>query len=159
MLGRLPAALFAALFFGALPVWWFSSLDGPVSFSCAGTPWRCEVRRWVFFETKTATYEPARISAESRRQRRRSTSDWRIVFTLPAGTSVFPTDWGLEDERTTAEQLEAARVKGEPLVLERPASPIFWLAVILCVLFIGSGLFIVLGRSDPASIGRGRPDA
>lgn len=159
MLGKLSAALFAALFFGALPVWWFSTLDGPVSFSCGGTPWRCEVKRWVFFETKTATYEPARISAESRRQRRRSSSDWRIVFTLPAGTSVFLTDWGLEEERTTAEQLEAARVKGVPLLLERPASPIFWLAVILCVVFIGSGLFIVLGRSDPASIGRGRPDA
>jgi len=159
VLGKLPTALFAALFFGGLPLWWFSTLDGPMTFSCAGTPWRCEVKRWVFFETKVATYEPARISAESRRQHRRSSSDWRIVFTLPAGTPVSPTDWGLEDERTAADQLEAARVKGEALVLERPASAVFWLAAVLCVVFIGAGLFIVLGRSDPASIGRGRPDA
>lgn len=159
MLGKLPAALFVALFFGGLPLFWLANLDGPVTWACGGAPWRCEVRRWVFFETKTTSYEVTRVSAESRRPAKRISTDWRVVFTLPSGATTSPTDWSTADESVTAAQLEAARVRQEAIVLERPAPPVFWLAVVLSVVFVGAGLFIVLGGSDPASIGRGRPDA
>lgn len=159
MANKLPAALFAALFFGGLPLFWFANLDGPVTYSCSGTPWRCEVRRWVFFQTKTTSCEPARVSAESRRAAKRISADWRVVFTLHSGAVVSPTDWSSSDEAETAARLEAARARGEAIVLERPPTAVFWLAVVLSVVFIGAGLFIVLGRADPASIGRGRPDA
>ncbi|MER2563433.1 MAG: hypothetical protein ABTQ32_22080 [Myxococcaceae bacterium] len=159
MLEKLPAALVAALFFGGLPVFWLSNLEGPVTFSCGGTPWRCDVSRWVFFSTKTASSEPVRIGVESARRGKRISTDWRIVFTLPSGTPSSPTDWGTEGDSELANRLEAARSRGEAIVVERPPGAVFWLAVILSVVFIAAGLFVVLGRSDPASIARGRPDA
>ncbi len=159
-LDKLPAALFAAMFFAALPTWFLSTLEGPVRFSCGGAPWRCSVARWVFFETKSASYEPVKVSSETRRQyaRRRSFPEWRVTMTLPAGSVVAVSDWGDEENSKVARTLEDARARQATVVVDRPAPLVFWFAVFLVVLFAGAGLFIVFSTDNPRAISRGRPD-
>lgn len=156
---KVPAALFAALFFGALPTWFLSTLEGPTRFSCSGVPWRCTVARWVFFEAKSVTYEPVKVSLDTRRRGRRGGSpESRVMMTLPAGTVVAVTDWRGEDDSHVVATLENARAHEATVVVERPAPLLFWFAVFLVVLFVGVGLFIVLGNGSPRAISRGRPD-
>lgn len=158
-LDRLVAALFAAAFFGALPTWFFSTLEGPTHFSCGGSPWRCTVSRWVFFETKSASYEPVKVSLDTRRRGNRGGyTESRVMMTLPAGTVVAVTDWRGEDDSHVVATLENARAQLNTVVVERPAPLLFWFAVFLVVLFVGVGLFIVLGNGSPGAISRGRPD-
>ena len=157
---KLPAALFAALFFAALPTWFLSTLEGPTQFSCGGAPWRCTVSRWVFFETKSASYEPVKVSSETRQRtsKRGSFPESRVTVTLPAGSVVAVTDWGDEENWKVARTLDEARTRQATVVLERPAAAIFWFAVFLVVLFAGVGLFIVFGSGSPRAISRGRPE-
>lgn len=158
-LQRLSAALFAVLFFGGLPLFWLSTLEGPTRVVCGGSPWRCEVSRWVFFQTKTTVSEPARVDVEHRRRGKgNGFTEWRLVFTSASGAVEPATDWGGEGNDQLATTLEAARLRGADVTVQRPAEPIFWVAVALTVLFVAVGLFIVLGTPSPASISRGRPE-
>ncbi len=157
---KLPAALFAALFFAALPMWFLSTLEGPTQFSCGGAPWRCTVSRWVFFETKAASYEAVKVSSETRQRtsKRGSYPESRVTMTLPAGSVVAVTDWGDEENWKVARTLDDARARLATVVVERPAPALFWFAVFLVVLFAGVGLFIVFSTGNPRAISRGRPE-
>lgn len=158
-LERLGAGLFAALFFGGLPVFWLATLEGPARFTCGGEPWRCEVSRWVFFRTRTASYEPARVEARHRqRGRGRGVTQWQVAFVSASGAVEEVTGWGGEGNEQAAAQLERARARAEPVSFERGPDPMFWFAVALSVLFIATGLFIVFSTPSPSSLSRGRPE-
>lgn len=158
-LERLWAGLFAALFFGGLPVFWLSTLEGPARFVCGGAPWRCEVSRWVFFRTETATYEPVRVEAQHRRRGKgNGYTEWRVAFVSASGAVDAVTDWGDEGNERAAVQLEGARSRAEAITHARGAEPMFWFAVALSVLFIATGLFIVFSSPSPSSLSRGRPE-
>ncbi|MBL8921418.1 MAG: hypothetical protein JNJ54_21340 [Myxococcaceae bacterium] len=155
---RLGAGLFAALFFGGLPLFWLATLEGPTRFECGGAPWRCEVSRWVLFHTEVTRSEPVRVEAQHRRRGKgKGFTEWRVVFLTQAGAAPA-TDWGGEDNERAALQLEAARSRAAPLTLARGAAPMFWFAVALSVLFVAIGLFIVFSTPSPASVSRGRPE-
>jgi len=99
------------------------------------------------FQTKVATFEPTRVGTESRQQRKRFSSEARVIFTQPSGANIAPTDWSIRDEGETARRLESARASGAAITVERPATGVFWLAVALTILFGMAGLFIVLAGS------------
>lgn len=158
-LERLWAGLFAALFFGGLPIFWLSTLEGPARFVCGGAPWRCEVSRWVFFRTVTASAEPARVEARHRqRGKGQGVTQWQVAFVSASGAVEEVTGWGGEGNEQAAVQLERARSRGEPITFERGPDPMFWFAIGLSVLFVAIGLFIVFSTPSPASLSRGRPE-
>jgi hypothetical protein len=152
-LDKLPAALFAASFFSALPLWFLSTLEGPVRFSGGGVPWRCTVSRWVFFETKTATYEPVKVSVEVRGVGGRGGArarQSRVMMQLPQGSVVAATAWSSSDDNErAADELENARQRQRTVVVDRPAGGTFWSTVFLVLLFAGVGVFLVSASGTP----------
>jgi hypothetical protein len=163
-LSHLPAALFAMAFFAALPMWFLSTQQGPIHIECGGAPWRCEVARWVFFETRRGSYEVTAVSLDAQLRgggRGRSYMEWRARFTLPSGTTVPAFGWVSTSPAAAVERLRQAAQTKSPVQADIEPDLGFWMAVGLTALFalIGFSLPMLSGGASPASVGRGRPDS
>lgn len=159
-LSHLPAALFAMAFFAALPAWFLSTQQGPVDVSCDGAARRCHVSTWVFFETRTGSYEVASFALQSQRTGRSRSLSFRLVLEQPGGTRVPLTDWYTAPPDEARAALQAALDEKRTVSLGIPPSGVFWFAVGLTVLFglVGFAIPMLSGGASPASVSRGRPE-
>lgn len=141
------AALFAAAFFAALPLWFLSTQDGPVGFACGGTPWQCEVTHHWLWRARVERYQPTRVRTASHTisyKSRRGTA-WQLVFeTKDASLEVLDSITTNEQVKDLASELEAARSRGETIARELAPDATYDLVIGLVLLFGGVGAGIVL---------------
>jgi hypothetical protein len=139
--------------FAALPLWFLSTQERWVHFSGGGTPWRLMVTRWPALGTRSESFAPSWISAESVRGRR-GVILWQIW--IQEGNR----DHGVLASRTTngrayplAKDLEAARKAGTPIERELGPDATFYVAIGMLVIFAGAGVVIACGGSRSAPAG------
>ena len=156
------AALFAGCFFAALPAFVLSRADGPATFDCRPSPWRCDVRWWKGFDRFGVEMPVARITVETRVQsvrRGRSVYQHQLTLESPRGDHRTVSGWLSDSPAEVVQRLADAQRRGVA-AQARAASSYYTFMVVLTGFFFACGAGIVLVNDlSPRSPGGAAPRA
>lgn len=152
MLGRLISILFLTLFFGALPAWFLSTLEGWIFVDCfrakSADMLECTISERFAFASRSLSYTTISArSLKSFQQGRHGTSvSYQLILSTPSGEkNVLRSQSGNVEIDRIANDLNAA-LKSRTAEYHAKVNPesLFWMTVFLLIVFAGVGFFISL---------------
>ncbi|RHX85930.1 hypothetical protein [Leptospira stimsonii] len=155
MFRRLISILFLVLFFGALPAWFLSTLEGWIFVDCfqrtSAEGMDCAISERFAFASRSLVYstKSARSLKSFQQGRRGKSVTYQLLLSTPSGEkAVLRSPIGsVEIDRIAMDLNVALQSRATAYHAKINPEPLFWMTLLLFIAFVGFGVFISLQKT------------